>query len=281
MIKNLISFFKKQGPIDSSVITDLVRILIKNDVGPKTSRLIVENLSNCKDNPLECLKENIINILQPMEKKLTLSKEGIQTIMLVGANGVGKTSTTAKLAALLKKDNRITIVGADSFRAAAREQLILLLKPLGIKVSTSFKHNDPSAIVYDALQEAKDELTDLIIVDTAGRLHTQKDLMAELVKIKNTIQKLSDNRPPVILLVLDGTSGRNGIKQVIKFNEALNIDGLIITKLDGSTKAGFILETVCSTKKTINFICNGENISDIKNFDSKAFAEQFIRSEII
>ena len=281
MIKNLISFFKKQGPIDSSVITDLVRILIKNDVGPKTSRLIVENLSNCKDNPLECWKENIINILQPMEKKLTLSKEGIQTIMLVGANGVGKTSTTAKLAALLKKDNRITIVGADSFRAAAREQLILLLKPLGIKVSTSFKHNDPSAIVYDALQEAKDELTDLIIVDTAGRLHTQKDLMAELVKIKNTIQKLSDNRPPVILLVLDGTSGRNGIKQVIKFNEALNIDGLIITKLDGSTKAGFILETVCSTKKTINFICNGENISDIKNFDSKAFAEQFIRSEII
>ena len=281
MIKNLISFFKKQGPIDSSATTDLVRILIKNDVGPKTSRLIVENLSNCKHSPLECLKQNIINILQPMEKKLILSKEGTQTIMMVGANGVGKTTTTAKLAALLKKDNRITIVGADSFRAAAREQLILLLKPLGIKVSTSFSHNDPSAIVYEALKEAKDELTDLIIVDTAGRLHTQKDLMAELVKIKNTIQKLSDNRPPIILLVLDGTSGRNGIKQVIKFNEALNIDGLIITKVDGSTKAGFILETVCSTKQSINFICNGENISDIKNFDSKAFAEQFIRSEII
>ena len=276
MIKNLLAYLEKRKSIDVDTTEEIVRLLVRSDVGPKTSRLLVNNIANSSYKPIEQLKKNIIELLHMVDSKFTLPEQGGCTILMVGANGVGKTTTTAKLAVYLKKTYQITIVGADAYRAAAREQLIRLLKPLGIDVFTSLKHNDPSAIVYEAHKKANANNSNLLIVDTAGRLHTNSDLMAELNKIKNTVKKFSNNRLPLIMLVLDGTSGRNGIKQVTEFNRVLDVDGLIVTKLDGSAKAGFILEIAQTTGKPIFFICDGEGLNDFKPFNSEKFAESFL-----
>ena len=147
-------------------------------------------------------------------------------------------------------------------------------------MATSFQHSDPSAIVYDAYKAAVSSKSNILIIDTAGRLHTHQSLMAELIKTSKTVKKLAEGQPIIILLVLDGTAGRNGIRQVIEFNKALEIDGLIVTKLDGSTKAGFLLEVAQSTKKPINFICDGEGLQDIKCFDPELFVHQFIKTDL-
>lgn len=276
MIKNLIGYLEKKSSVDNDTAEEIVKLLIRNDVGPKTSRLLVKSITDLNDKPVDRLKENIIELLRPIDRTFSAPKQGISTVLMVGANGVGKTTTTSKLAIYLGKTNQVMIVGADTFRAAAREQLINLLKPFGINVFTSFKHSDPSAIVYEAHKKAKTCNTDLLIVDTAGRLHTNINLMAELKKIENTVKKISENKP-ITILVLDGTSGRNGIRQVIEFNKELNIDGLIITKLDGSAKAGFILEIAQTIKKPVFFIGSGERISDLKPFDPEVFAENFLK----
>lgn len=276
MIRNLIGYFEKKKSVDNDAVEEIVRLLIRNDVGPKTSRLLVKSITDSKYKPIDRLRENIVELLRSIEGKFYLPNQGINTVLMVGANGVGKTTTISKLAIYLKKNNQVMIVGADAFRAAAREQLISLLKPFGINVFTSFKHSDPSAIVYEALKRASNCDTNLLIVDTAGRLHTDNGLMAELKKIKTTVQNNSDNNKPTTLLVLDGTSGRNGIKQVTEFNKELEIDGLIITKLDGSAKGGFILEIAQTIKKPIFFIGNGEKVTDLEPFNAEVFAEDFL-----
>ena len=277
MIKNLLSYFEKKNSVDSDAVEEIVRLLIRNDVGPKTSRALVESITDSKYKPIDRLKKNIVELLRSIDRKLSLPNEGVSTVLIVGANGVGKTTTTSKLAIHLKKNKQVMIVGADAFRAAAREQLINLLKPFGINVFTSFKHSDPSAIVYEALKKASNCDTNLLVVDTAGRLHTNIGLMAELKKIKRTVQNVSADNDPITILVLDGTSGRNGIRQVTEFNKELEIDGLIITKLDGSAKGGFILEIAQTIKKPIYFIGNGEKITDLKPFDAEVFAEGFLK----
>ena len=276
MIKNLIGYLEKKSSVDDDTAEEIVKLLIRNDVGPKTSRLLVKSIKDSNQKPVVCLRENIIELLRSIDNRFSLPKHGISTVLMVGANGVGKTTTTSKLAIYLKKANQVMIVGADTFRAAAREQLIDLLKPFGVNVFTSFKHSDPSAIVYEAYKKANCSSTNLLIVDTAGRLHTDIDLMAELKKVKGTVKKISDNTP-ITILVLDGTTGRNGIRQVTEFNKEVNIDGIIITKLDGSAKAGFILEIVQTIKIPIFFICNGEGVTDLKQFDPEVFAEEFLK----
>lgn len=278
MIKNLLSYLGKRKSIDVDTAEEIVRLLVRNDVGPKISRLLVQNITDSNYKPIDCLKENIIEVLNSIDTQFILPEQGTRTILMVGANGVGKTTTTAKLAIYLKRTNRIMIVGADAFRAAAREQLINLLDPLGVNVFTSFKHNDPSAIVYEAYENASANGSNLLIVDTAGRLHTNLSLMAELKKMKDTVKKISNKCLPLTILVLDGTSGRNGIKQVTEFDRELGIDGMIITKLDGSAKAGFILEIAQTIKKPIFFICDGEDMCDLKPFNPESFAENFLES---
>lgn len=276
MIKNLLSYLEKRKSIDAETMEEIVRLLVRSDVGPKTSRLLVRDITNSNYKPIEQLKKNIIKILHEANEQFVIPEQESNTILMVGANGTGKTTTTAKLAVYLKKNHQITIVGADVFRAAAREQLIALLEPLGINVFTSFKHNDPSAVVYEAHKKAITNNSNLLIVDTAGRLHTNLNLMAELKKIKDTVIKFSKNRLPIVILVLDGTSGRNGIRQVAEFSKVLEVNGLIVTKLDGSAKAGFILEVAQITKKPIFFICNGEELSDLEPFNPENFAEIFL-----
>ena len=276
MIKNLLSYLEKRKSIDAGTMEEIVRLLVRSDVGPKTSRLLVRDITNSNYKPIEQLKKNIIKILHEANEQFVIPEQESNTILMVGANGAGKTTTTAKLAVYLKKNHQITIVGADVFRAAAREQLIALLEPLGINVFTSFKHNDPSAVVYEAHKKAITNNSNLLIVDTAGRLHTNLNLMAELKKIKDTVIKFSKNRLPIVILVLDGTSGRNGIRQVAEFSKVLEVNGLIVTKLDGSAKAGFILEVAQITKKPIFFICNGEELSDLEPFNPENFAEIFL-----
>ncbi len=276
MIKNLLSYLEKRKSIDAETMEEIVRLLVRSDVGPKTSRLLVRDITNSKYKPIEQLKKNIIKILHEANEQFVIPEQESSTILMVGANGAGKTTATAKLAVYLKKNHQITIVGADVFRAAAREQLIALLEPLGINVFTSFKHNDPSAVVYEAHKKTTTNNSNLLIVDTAGRLHTNLNLMAELKKIKDTVSKFSKNRLPIVILVLDGTSGRNGIRQVAEFSKVLEVNGLIVTKLDGSAKAGFILEVAQITKKPIFFICNGEELSDLEPFNPENFAEMFL-----
>ena len=279
MIKNLLSYLERHRSIDVDTTEEIIRFLIRSDVGPKTSRLLVKNITNSSYKPADQLKKNIIDLLHVVNSPFILPERESCAILMVGANGVGKTTTTAKLAVYLKKTNQITIVGADAFRAAAREQLIKLLEPLGINVFTSFKHKDPSAIVYEAYKEANSNNSNLLIIDTAGRLHTNINLMAELNKIKSTVKKISNDHLPMVILVLDGTSGRNGIKQVVEFNKALDVDGLIVTKLDGSAKAGFILEISQATKTPIFFICDGEGLNDLRPFNPENFAENFLQGQ--
>lgn len=276
---NKISFGRK---IDESLFEDIEAVLLKADVGVKATQEILQYLKEeSKKRKItegeqlkELLKEKIYQILQNCYGELKISTERPAVFLMLGINGSGKTTSTGKLAYMLKKDGySVVFAAADTFRAAAIDQLEVWAERVGVRVVKHQPGADPSAVVFDAINSAKSRGEDIVIVDTAGRLHTKEHLMKELQKIKKTVQKFSPNQPVETLLVLDGTIGQNSINQAKVFKEAIDVTGIIITKLDGTAKGGAIIPICQELKIPVKFVGVGEGLDDLQPFNPKEFVE--------
>ena len=278
------SVFSNFRKVDEELLEELEEVLIMSDVGTETSLKIIESLrervkkENIKDEEevKKALKEIIKEILDKEDS--TLKLETVPSIILVvGVNGVGKTTSIGKIANRLKKDGKKVIVAAaDTFRAAAVEQLEIWANRVGCEIVKKEEGADSASVVYDAIAKAKEEKADVLICDTAGRLHNKKYLMDELEKIKKVIDRELPNASKETLLVLDATTGQNAIMQVKAFKETVDITGLVLTKLDGTAKGGVVIGIVQENNLPIKFIGVGEQIDDMEVFNSTDFVEAFL-----
>ena len=280
-INNVFSGFRK---VDEELLEELEEVLIMSDVGTETSLKIIGNLRNRikKENiqdekeVKQALKEEIEKILDREDIKLKLDTTPA-VILVVGVNGVGKTTSIGKIANRLKKDGKkVVVAAADTFRAAAVEQLEIWANRAGCDIIKKEEGTDPASVVFDAIKYVKDTNADVLICDTAGRLHNKKYLMDELEKIKRVIEKELPDASKEILMVLDATTGQNAIMQVKAFKETVDITGLILTKLDGTAKGGVVIGIVEENNMPIKFIGVGEQIDDMEIFNAKDFANAFL-----
>lgn len=275
--------FTGRAKIDESTIERIEEILITSDIDITTTEKIIDKAKSVllkeSDRTFDKLKEiikiELLSLLNVIENNFEIKVENYKpyVILIVGVNGSGKTTTVGKLAYNLKSSGlKITIGSADTFRAAANEQLEIWAKRAGVEIVSS-NTNNPSAVAYDTINIAKKNFSDVVIIDTAGRLHTQKNLMEELSKIKRVINNLLPYAPNEVFLVLDGTSGQNALNQVNEFEKFTNITGLIVTKLDGTAKGGIIFKIASEKKIPIRYIGVGEGIEDLQTFSPNNFIE--------
>ena len=276
-----------KSKIDDEVIDNLEEVLLSGDVGVATATTIIDRIrarvkKDHYENPAELdtlLRDEIQNLFangqSGQQDPLGLpSTQKPHVIMVVGVNGVGKTTTIGKLAYNYKTSgNNVVIAAADTFRAAANEQLEIWAQRAGVEIIQQRHGADPAAVAYDALSAALARHTDVMIIDTAGRLHTKINLMEELKKIKRVLQKLAPDAPHEVLLVLDASTGQNAIQQAKQFTAAVGITGLVLTKLDGTAKGGVVLAISNELSIPVKFIGVGEKIDDLQPFDKKAFVD--------
>lgn len=277
-IDNAFSMFRT---IDEDLYDELIESLISADVGAKTAMEIIdilrENVKEKKINQVEDAKEElyliIADILNSNNEKLKLNTVP-SVILVVGVNGVGKTTSIGKLANYLKNEGKTMMLAAgDTFRAAASEQLDIWAQRVGCPIVKHSEGADPAAVIFDAIESAKAKNVDLLICDTAGRLHNKKNLMDELNKIFRIINQKLPESDLEVLLVLDATTGQNGLVQAQEFTKHTNVTGIILTKLDGTAKGGVII-SICKEKSIpVKFIGIGEQINDFKEFDADEFAK--------
>ena len=280
-INNVFKSFKK---VDEEFLDELEETLVMSDVGMETSVKIVDNLrkrikkENIKDEEevKKALREEMKKILDEVDNKLNLETKP-SVILVVGVNGVGKTTSIGKIANRLRKDGKkVVIAAADTFRAAAVEQLEIWGQRSGAEIIKRKEGSDPASVVYDAIKRTKETDADVLIVDTAGRLHNKQYLMDELRKIKKVINKEMEQYSQEILLVIDGTTGQNAISQVKAFKQETDVTGLVLTKLDGTAKGGVVLGIVQENKIPVKFIGIGEQIDDMEIFNSEDFVKAII-----
>ena len=272
------SLFKMGTKIDEELFEELLEILVTGDVGIHTAERICESLrekvkKNSAKDPDEVkgiLKEILIDTLS-MDAKLNIESKP-SLILVVGVNGVGKTTTIGKLAANLKNNNMKVILGAaDTFRAAAIEQIQIWAERANVDIVRQEEGSDPAAVVFDTISAAKKRNADVIICDTAGRLHNKKNLMDELSKINRIVNRELPESSKEVLLVLDATTGQNAINQAKEFKKATDITGIILTKLDGTAKGGMIFSIMEELKVPVKYIVVGEQIEDLQPFDAENF----------
>ncbi len=268
--------------IDEDTFESLEEILILSDVGPRTTTTLLEGvqerLSHGQGNKpnliRQYLKEEIYDILSAQQKPLDTSTDKPFVIMVIGVNGSGKTTTIAKLANHLKThDKDVLLAAADTFRAAGIEQLEIWAERTGCDIIKHKKGSDPSAVAFDAVHAARARGTDVLIIDTAGRLHTKVNLMEELKKSKRIMGREYPGAPHETLLVLDATTGQNAISQAKMFKEALGLTGIVLTKLDGSAKGGVIVGICDELRVPIRCIGIGEKMDDLREFNAQDFVE--------
>ncbi len=276
-IDSIINSFTK---IDDELLEELEEILIMSDVGVETSSKIIDILkSKIKEkgitdpnqirNEIKLIITDILGEYEP----LNLSGEP-SVLLVIGVNGVGKTTTIGKLASNFIKDNKkVVLAAADTFRAAAAEQLTIWAERSGADIVTSFEGADPASVVYDAIFSAKAKKANVVLCDTAGRLHNKKNLMDELSKISRIISKEIDNSHIEVLLVLDATTGQNAVNQAKLFKEAAGITGIILTKLDGTAKGGVVISIKNELNIPVRYVGLGEQIDDLQEFNPKAFVD--------
>ena len=278
---DVFSAFRK---VDEELLEELEETLIMSDIGMDTSLEIIDKLrqkikkQNIKDaeEVKGALKEIIQEIMDENSKELNLNTKP-SVLLVIGVNGVGKTTSIGKIANSLKKQNKkVLMAAADTFRAAAVEQLEIWSNRVGCDISKKEEGADPASVVFDAIKKAKEENVDVLICDTAGRLHNKKYLMDELYKIQKVIEKEMPDADKEVLLVIDGTTGQNAISQVKAFKEVAPITGLILTKLDGTAKGGVVIGIVNENKIPVKFIGVGETIDDMEVFNSKDFVDAII-----
>jgi len=276
-----------RGVIDDEFLAELEEILISSDIGADTSEILIENIKSRvqKDKYLDRNELNTL-INDEIRKVLINSVSGFSTfdfridkkpyvIMIVGVNGVGKTTSIGKLAYNFKKAGKSVLIGsADTFRAAANDQLEIWANRAGVEIIQSTKTSDPASVAFDTVNSAIAKGTDTVIIDTAGRLHNKSHLMEELKKIKRVMQKLIPEAPHEIFIVIDATTGQNGLNQAKEFSNALGgLTGIILTKLDGTAKGGIVLKINHEMKLPVRFVGVGEQIDDLQLFESESFVE--------
>ena len=270
--------------IDEDILDELEEILITSDIGVDTAMKIIENTRDelyyendrSKINITEIIKEELEDIIvsEKNDSDEDISKFKPYVILVVGVNGAGKTTTIGKLAYNYKQAGlKVLIASADTFRAAANEQLDVWAERAGVEIIQKETGADPSAVVFESLEKAKSQNVDVVLIDTAGRLHTKTNLMRELSKIRNVVQKVIPHAPNEVFLVLDGNSGQNALVQAKEFSKATELTGLIITKLDGTAKGGVVFQISAEQKIPIKYIGVGEGIEDLQNFDSQQFID--------
>ena len=280
-IGNVFKSFKK---VDEDFLNELEEILIMSDIGIDTSVKIINNLRERikkekiqeEEEVKQALREEMKKILDVTDIKLELNTKP-SVILVVGVNGVGKTTSIGKIANRKSRDGKkVEVAAADTFRAAAVEQLEIWAKRAGADIVKREEGVDPASVVYDAIKITKEKEADVLIVDTAGRLHNKKYLMDELNKIQKVINKEMQEADKEVLLVIDGATGQNAISQVKAFKEETDITGLVLTKLDGTAKGGVVVGIVEENKIPVKFIGIGEQIDDMEIFNSSDFVKAII-----
>lgn len=280
-INDVFSNFRK---VDENFLEELEEILIMSDIGIDTSTKIIGKLrERMKKEKIEdeeevkkVLREEMQEILEVTDKEMHLNTKP-SIILVIGVNGVGKTTSIGKIANRIRKDGKkVVVAAADTFRAAAVEQLEIWAKRSGAEIVKREEGVDPASVVYDAIKKVKEEEADVLIVDTAGRLHNKKYLMDELNKIQKVINKEMPDADKEVLLVIDGTTGQNAISQVKAFKKEADITGLVLTKLDGTAKGGAVIGIVEENKIPVKFIGIGEQIDDMEVFNAEDFVKAII-----
>ena len=280
-INNVFSNFRK---VDEELLEELEEALIMSDMGLETSTQIISNLREKikkekigeSEQVKEALREEIEKILEKCDNSLKLETKP-SVILVIGVNGVGKTTSIGKMAARLARDGKKVIVAAaDTFRAAAVEQLEIWAQRAGAEVVKREEGVDPASVVFEAIRRTKESNADVLIIDTAGRLHNKKYLMDELNKIQKVVNKEMAEASKEVLLVIDATTGQNAISQVKAFKEQADITGIVLTKLDGTAKGGAVVGIVQENDIPVKFIGVGEQIDDMEIFNSKDFVKAII-----
>lgn len=283
----LTSLFSNKKVVDEALLKDLETQLILADVGADETKIIIDRLRDyitkhelaTWDEILPIIKEQLLELLNPLSQPLIINdKIKPYVIVIVGVNGSGKTTTIGKLAKeLQKRGKKIMLAAADTFRAAAIEQLKIWGERNGVSVIAHHANADSAAVAYDALKAAEARGIDVLLIDTAGRLHTQSNLMDELKKIKRVLSKNDPSVPHEVLLVLDATIGQNALNQAREFNEAVGVTGLIMTKLDGTAKGGIVFAIAKELQLPFRFVGTGEGIDDLKPFHADEFIDALFK----
>lgn len=280
------NLFLGKKELNQELINEIEQVLLTADVGVETTDQLIKTLTqklarqelSDSQAAFDCLKNEMKTILRPVEAPLNLSQATKPFVLLVvGINGSGKTTTIGKMANYFQQEKKnILLAAGDTFRAAAIEQLQVWGERNQIPVIAQQPGADTAAVIFDAMEAAKARNIDLLIADTAGRLHTQSNLMAELQKVTRVLRKIDATAPHEVLIVLDATLGQNALNQVKQFNEAVGVTGIALTKLDGTAKGGIIFALANQTKIPIRFIGVGEGIDDLKPFKADEFVEALL-----
>jgi fused signal recognition particle receptor len=276
-VEDLIAGKKEISP---ELLEELEYTLITADIGVRTTTEILDRIRERVDRSMvndsgelkQLIREHLLEVLQATERPLAHVKEAPAVVMIVGVNGSGKTTTIGKLTSRFKSEGRsVLLCAADTFRAAAVEQLVVWGERTGADVIRQKAGSDPSAVLFDALQAAKARKSDYLIVDTAGRLHTKENLMAELEKMRRTAAKVVAAAPHEVWLVLDATTGQNGLEQARRFTESSGVTGIVLTKLDGTAKGGVVVAIARELNLPIRFVGVGEKSEDLLPFEPEDF----------
>ena len=278
------ALFTGAKEIDPQIVDQIEEVLLTSDVGVKTTEALLADIKDAlqkkeladNDKVWQSLREHAVKILSIGGGGISLSAHPT-VVMVVGVNGVGKTTTIGKLATKLKAENKKVVLAAgDTFRAAAVQQLNIWGKRVGCEVVSGKDGANPGAVIFDAIQRAKDTGADVVLVDTAGRLHTKTNLMDELTKVSRTMAKALDGAPHETLLVLDATNGQNAMQQAAMFKESLPLSGIVLTKLDGTAKGGVILGICAEHNLPVRYIGIGERAEDLREFVAEEFVEAML-----
>ncbi len=299
--KTNLNFFQKLGraivgksKVDDDVLDALEEALLSSDMGVDTTLKVIENLEDRVEKDRYVSMDELVDLIRDEIGKL-LNVNGEEApaepfdfskkpyvMLVVGVNGVGKTTTIGKLASMLTAQGKKVVIGAaDTFRAAAVEQLTIWAERAGVDIVKQAMGADPASVAFDTVKSAVAKEADVVLIDTAGRLHNRIDLMNELTKIRNVIRRVVPDGPHEVLLVLDGSTGQNAFVQAKEFSKATDVTALAVTKLDGSAKGGVVVGIVDQFKFPIKFLGIGEGIDDLKVFDKKEYVESLFRKEDI
>lgn len=276
-----------RSTIDDNFLSELEEILISSDIGFDTSETLIQNIKKRTQEDKYLNQDELNNLINDELKKVFASttsefkafdfelRQKPYVIMIVGVNGVGKTTSIGKLAHNFKKAGKSVLIGsADTFRAAANDQLDIWAKRAGVDIIQSKSTSDPASVAFDTVKSAVSKNIDVVIIDTAGRLHNKSHLMEELKKIKRVMNKVIPDSPHEVFIVIDATTGQNGLNQAKEFSNALDqLTGIILTKLDGTAKGGIVLKINNEMKLPVRFIGVGEQIDDLQVFESESFVE--------
>jgi fused signal recognition particle receptor len=289
--RDIRDLFARHPKLDESLLDDLETILIGADVGVAASTELIESLRARLTKRefadagqlLAALRERLVALLVPVAQPLRIdSTHKPFVILMVGVNGVGKTTTIGKLARRLHNEgHEVLLAAGDTFRAAAVEQLRTWGERNNVAVIAQASGADSASVIFDALQSAKSRGADVLIADTAGRLHTQGGLMDELAKIRRVLGKLDAQAPHEALLVIDGTTGQNAINQVRQFKQAIGVTGLVVTKLDGTAKGGVVFALAREFGLPIRYVGLGETLDDLREFDAAAFVDGLLPESLV